>query len=280
MDLTGQEAGKMLFGLAILALLVTTLVAFGAMFMLTFTGNLNSGSAPTTTTTLFTGVANTSYALNAPIISVSTFRKASSISTYTQYNDTKLVGANGAVHITLDANAAHGGNTWNNLTVDFTLQGANATNTVRWVTGTCNAANKTWTSSPQSYTDINSTCLVPGGVLTFNFVNATQAGVIANVTNVTITYNRYVTNSAYTKNDAAGTVRPTSSGYYQIAYTYGAGGIDYTGAKTALSSGVTTITGIPSWLAIVILVIVLLVIFGLLAAIAYVAHGMMGGGRQ
>jgi hypothetical protein len=279
MDFKGEDAGKILFGVAILVLLVTTFVAFGTLFMVSFTGNLNSGSADATTTTLFTGTAATAHALNAPIISVSTFRKASSLSNYTQYNDTKLVGANGAVNIVLDANAAHGGNTWNNVTVTFTLEGVNTTNTVRWVNGTCNAANKTWTSTPQSYTDISSACLTPGGVLTFNFVNVSD-GLIQNVTNVSITYNRYVTNSAYTVQYAPGTVTPTATGYYQITYTYGAGGVDYTNAKTALASGVTTISGIPAWLGMIVLAFVLLAILVIIAAIAFVAKGMMGGGQQ
>jgi hypothetical protein len=280
MEFKGEDAGKILFGLAILVLLVTTFVAFGALFMVAFTGNLNTTSGETTTTTLFNGVPATPYQLNAPIISVSAFRKAGAVSAYSQYNDTKLAGANGAVTITLDPYASHGGNTWNNLTVVFTMQGVNATNTVTWVAGTCRAVNATWNSGPtQTYTDIDSTCLTPGGVLTFNFVNATTQSP-SNVTNVTITYNRYVANTAYTKNDAAGTITPTLGGNYQVTYTYGTGGIDYTNAKDALSSGVTTITGIPSWLAIIVLVFVLLVIFGLLAAIAFVAHGLSNGGKQ
>jgi hypothetical protein len=264
MDFKGEDAGKILFGLAILVLLVTTFVAFGALFMVAFTGNLNTASAEATTTTLFNGVPATPYQLNAPIISLSWFGKAGAVSAYSQYNDTKLAGAKGAITITIDPKAAHGGNAWNNVTVVFTLQGVNAT----------------WNSGPtQTYTDIDSTCLTPGGVLTFNFVNATTQDP-SNVTNVTITYNRYVTNSAYTKNDAAGTITPTLGGNYQVTYTYGTGGIDYTNAKDTLSQGVTTITQIPSWLTIIVLVFVLLVIFVILGAIVLVARGMMGGGQQ
>jgi hypothetical protein len=280
MEFKGEDAGKILFGLAILVLLVTTFVAFGALFMVAFTGNLNTASAEATTTTLFNGVPATPYQLNAPIISLSWFGKAGAVSAYSQYNDTKLAGAKGAITITIDPKAAHGGNAWNNVTVVFTLQGVNATNTVTWVAGTCRGANATWNSGPtQTYTDIDSTCLTPGGVLTFNFVNATTQSP-SNVTNVTITYNRYVTNSAYTKNDAAGTITPTLGGNYQVTYTYGTGGIDYTNAKDTLSQGVTTITQIPSWLTIIVLVFVLLVIFVVLAAIVLVARGMMGGGQQ
>jgi hypothetical protein len=278
MEMDAQDAGKLLFAGAILVLLVTTLVAFGALFMVSFSGNLNAASADTTTTTAFTGTAATPSQLNAPIISVTSFMKAASITTN---HSTPLVVNLTAQNVTIpiDANAIHSGIAWNNLTVSFLVAGANSTTNVTWVTGTCNAANKTWAAAGlQTYTDIDSSCLTPGGNLVLNFVNKTVAGQIApNITEVNVTYQRYVTNSAYTKNDAVGQVTPTASGYYQITYTYGAGGIDYTNAKTSLNQGVTTIAGIPGWLGIIVLVFVLLVVFALLALIAYYANKMRGG---
>ena len=279
-----DEAGKILFAGAILCLLVTTLVAFGALFMVSFSGNLDTSSAPTTVNNQeFAGTNLTAHALNgAPIISLSKFQKAA---TTTGTNVTKIsivsAAASNNMSITLDADTANRGQAWSNLTVVFGLEGLNQTNNITWLAGTCNAANKTWTANTkQTYNDINSTCLTPGGKLTFVFANTSVGTPSLNVTSINITYSKYATNTAYTLQDTVGTITPTLSGNYRVSYVYGAGGLDYTNAKTALSSGVTTITGIPGWLAIIILVFVLLVIFAVLGAIVLVARGMMGGGKQ
>lgn len=278
-----NEAGKIFFAVAILCLLVTTLVAFGALFMVAFTGNLDTSNPETTVSNQeFTGTAATAYTLNAPIISVTTFQKAA---TTTGTNVTKIT-VNSSVStknmsIVIDAAAANGGQPWSNLTVVFGLEGLNQTNNITWLAGGCNAANKTWVAdTKQTYTDINSTCLTPGGKLTFLFANTSLGEPSTNVTSINITYSKYSTSTAYTLQAAAGTVTPTASGNYKVTYVYGAGGQDYTDAKTALASGVTTITGIPSWLTVIVLVFVLLAIFAVLAAIVFVARGMMGGGRQ
>jgi len=282
-----DEAGKIFFAAAILCLLITTLVAFGALFMVSFSGNLDTASAPTTVTNQeFAGTNLTAYALNgAPIISLSKFQKAA---TSTVQNSTKIsiVSASAANNMSfvIDANAANGGQAWSNLTVEFGLEGGiNASNTITWKAraGNCNAADKTWTSTTkQTYTDINSTCLTPGAYLTFVFANTSAGTPSLNVTSINITYSIYATNTAYTLQNSVGTITPTLTGKYRTSYVYGAGGKDYTDAKTALASGVTTITGIPGWLTIIVLVFVLLVIFAVLGAIVLVARGMMGGGKQ
>jgi len=280
-----DEAGKIFFAAAILCLLITTLVAFGALFMVSFSGNLDTASAPTTVTNQeFAGTNLTAYALNgAPIISLSKFQKAAQNTTGT--NATKIT-VNSSVTtknmtIQLNANAANGGQPWSNLTIEFGLEGLNQSNNITWLAGNCNAANKTWVANTkQTYNDINSTCLTPGGQLTFVFANTSLGAPSTNVTSINITYSIYATNTAYTLQNSAGTITPTATGYYRTSYVYGAGGKDYTDAQTALASGVTTITGIPSWLTIIVLVFVLLVIFAVLGAIVLVARGMMGGGQQ
>lgn len=219
---------------------ITNAIAFVILIVVVGIGaTIAMGMAPTTLTSsgeLFTGVAATALPTAGSVISVSSFSKAGAISSYNQYNATPLVGGTGAINIVLDSEAAHGGNTWDNLTVDFTLQGLNATNTIRWVTGTCNGANKTWITNTQTYTDISSACLVPGGTLTFNFVNATDGVNIANVTNVSITYNRYVATSAYTLT-SGGSLIPTASGNYKTTYVYSAQASEVTAANAAGQTG-------------------------------------------
>jgi hypothetical protein len=272
-----EESGKILMAAVILVLLVTTFVAFGALFMVTFSGSLSTASADATTTTVFTGSPGVDAQLNAPIISIGYFGKAENIKVI---NTTGITGANGHIHFMIDSHAANGAANWEKINVTINSTGANSTTNYTWIAGDCRGSNVTGTGSPETWTSITASCLTPGAQITLNFVNTTTAGEApANITNVQLSYFRYVANTAYSSNLPAGTVTPFLAGYYQTTYTYGAGGIDYTDAKTSLASGVTTISNIPNWLGIIILVFVLLVIFVLLAAIAYVAKGM-GGGKQ
>jgi hypothetical protein len=278
-----QDAGKILFAGAILVLVVTVLVAFGALFMVAFSGSLNTASPDATGYTIFAGTPGGDTQLNAPIISIGFFGKAAYINTV---NTTPLVGANGVMTIPIDAYAAVSGAAWEGLNITINNTGANASTNWTWTVGTCNAVNKTIASAlSQTWTDINSTCLQPGGwgapvTLTLTFANKTTTGELApNITGVGIKYFRYAANTAYSSNFPAGTVTPFLAGNYKTVYTYGSGGMDYTDAKTALSSGVTTISNIPSWLGLIVLVFVLIVIFIVLGAIAFVAKGMMGGNQ-
>ena len=212
-----------LIGALVCAILVITVVIPTAV---SSASNFNAQSSATGE--LFTGVAATPSTMTYnPIVSITAFKKAAVVTTY---NDTKLAGANGVVNVLIDSYAAHGAAAWEGVNVTFTLQGVNTTNNVTWVTGTCNFANKTWTSTPQTYTDIEASCLTPGANLAFNFVNRTL-GAPANVTNVSVTYFRYVDNTAYTLDSAAGKITPTASGYYYASYTYGTG---VTGGTLAL----------------------------------------------
>lgn len=274
-----QDAGKIMFGVAILVLIVTVLVAFGAMFMVAFTGSLQSTSADTAASTQFTGTAATAYQLSAPISAISFF--GSHARTYVIDNTVTLINTSSrTVTLAIDSQAANNGVAWSNINISINST-SNASSNASWLIGTCNGVNKSLsTLGTDTWTAINSSCLTPGGNLVLTFANKTTAGETVNVTGVMVSYFRYVSSAAYTSNAAAGTITPTASGYYKVTYTYGAGGIDYTNAKTALNTGITTITGIPSWLAIIVLIFILLIVFVLLAAIALVARGMMGGGQQ
>jgi hypothetical protein len=228
----GNELNWLIGALIVAVLVITVIIPTTVTLTSSFT-------APgTATAELWTGTAATAHLManTPPIASVTTFKKAAS---YSQYNDTKInVGnstGNTHLHILVDSFAAHSSATWDNLTVVFTLQGINATNNVTWTVGDCNAANKTWITSPQTYSDIDSTCLTPGSPLTFSFVNKTAVEGAdltgTNVTNVTITYQRYLDNTAYTLDSAAGKITPTLTGYYYTSYTYGTG---VTGSTLAL----------------------------------------------
>ena len=197
--------------------LVVLVLAIQVVIPTAITSAASVQTTGTATGELWSGTAATAHSMTySPITEVTAFKKAAS---YSQYNDTKLSGP-GNRSITIDGYAAHSSATWDNLTVVFTLAGVNATNNITWTVGTCNAANKTWITSPQTYADIDSTCLTPGGALVFNFVNQTaQLG--ANVTNITVTYQRYVDNTAYTLSGANGQITPTLTGKYYTTYLYG-----------------------------------------------------------
>lgn len=186
-------------------------------------------SPGTQTGELWTGTAGVAHPVTYnPVVSVVAFKNKTA---YSQYNDTKIAGANGATTLKVDSYAAHGGNTWDNVTIQFTIAGINATNNVTWVAGTCNAANKTWTTSPQTYTDINSSCLTPGSTLTFTFTNKTLSEEnMVNVTNITMNYSRYTDSTEYTLASASGQFTPTNSGYYYTSYTYGTATTGSTGS--------------------------------------------------
>ena len=213
--------------------LIGALVCFVIVISVLIPTTITTGNAitpaGTATAELWTGTAGAAHAVAfKPVASVTAFKKAAS---YSQYNDTKInVGnatGNNHLHILIDSYAAHSSATWDNLTVTFTLQGVNATNNVTWVGGTCSPGGFNTTFITNSYTlvDADSTCITPGGVLTFNFVNKTAVEGAdltgSNVTNVTITYQRYVTSGAYTLESAAGAFTPTTSGHYYTSYTYG-----------------------------------------------------------
>lgn len=174
----------------------------------------------TATGELHTGTAATAFGLTYfPVTSVTAFKKDALI---TSYNDTPLVGANGVVNVPIDAYAAHGGVAWEGVNITITMEGINATNNVTWVAGPCRAANVTWITSPQTYNAIASSCLTPGANLALTFVNhSTVDEYVTNVTNVSVSYFRYVDNTAYTLTSANGEITPTASGYYYTSYAYG-----------------------------------------------------------
>ena len=202
----------------LIGVLVVAVLAVQVVIPTAITAAAGVTTTGTATGELDTGTALTPFSLSYyPVTSITAFKKAAVI---TVYNDTKLAGARGAVTVPIDAYAANGGVAWEGVNITFTLQGVNATNNVTWVTGTCRGGNATWISSPQAYTAIASTCLTPGSTLTFNFVNTTLEDP-SNVTNVSVTYYRYVDNTAYTLSGANGQITPTLGGYYYTSYGYG-----------------------------------------------------------
>ncbi len=215
-----------------------------------------------------------------PIISLTSFAKSASNLT-TNATITPIITQTTNITLPIAANAVHNGEQWSNVTFTFELLGANATQTIIWIPGACNAANKTWsTSTLQTYTGINSSCLTPGSTLALYFANTSTDGSFhQNITRVNVTYLKYVTSGAYTLVTTTGVITPTTDGHYEVSYTYSAGGIDYTNSQTALGQGITTISNIPSWLVLIVLVFVLLVVLSLIAAVVYVARSM-GGGNQ
>jgi len=104
------------------------------------------------------------------------------------------------------------------MPVNLTSVGLNTTygaDTVTWVTG-CGYANRSASNGANTWTGMNSTCL---GATTYplTFVT-TETG---NVTNISVAYLSYAASTAYTLSEAAGTITPTASGYYSVAYDYG-----------------------------------------------------------
>jgi hypothetical protein len=206
----------------LVGVLVCVVLVIGAVIPAAISVTSNFNVQGTSTGELFTGAAATANTMTyKPIVSVTAFKKAAIVTTY---NDTKkAISGSTVVNVLIDSYAAHGGVAWEGVNVTFTMEGLNTTNTIRWVTGGCNVgANKTWTSSPQTYSDIASTCLTPGANLAFTFVNVSD-GLLQNVTNVSVTYLRYVDNTAYTLDSGAGKITPTLAGYYYATYTYGTG---------------------------------------------------------
>jgi hypothetical protein len=199
--------------------LVCFVIVIGVLIPTTITAGNEVTPAGTATGELWTGTAATAHASAfKPVASVTAFKKEAR---HTIYNDTVLVGGHGTVTLYIDPYTVATGEAWNNINFTFTLKGLNATNNVTWVAGTCRPANATWTSSPQSYTDVASTCLTPGSTLTFTFTNKTSQENETNVTNVTLLYSTYDDSSAYALASASGEFTPTASGYYYMSYTYG-----------------------------------------------------------
>jgi len=232
-------------------LLVVVIIAVSVVIPSAANVISNSGVTGTATGELWAGTAATAHVMAAyPMVAISDFRKST---THTANNTTGLVvnTSTGTVNFLVPANIVRTGEIWNNVTIAVKPAGANATTNLTWVDGTCNVGNATWASSSlQTYSGINSTCLpAAGSYLTLLFANKTTAGETApNVTYVTFTYFTYDTSTAYTSVLAAGTITPTATGNYYTTYTYGT-----TGSTTAeLVLGL-----VPLLLAVAVLIIVL-----------------------
>ena len=230
-------------GLLVVAIIVVTIVIPTALTTINTVDVTGSTSAE-----LWTGTAATAHTMaNVPLVAVTTFKKAATVTTV---NTTALVGANGVVRLLIDPYAAHDGTAWNNVNITVNNSGANTTTNLTWVVGTCNTVNKTISSGASNvWNGIASTCLTPGSNLVLTFVNHTTTGEDApNVTGVSISYLRYVDNTAYTLQAGAGTITPTATGYYYTSYTYGT--VGSTTSKTVLLL-------VPLLIALALLLIVL-----------------------
>ena len=212
-----------------------------------------TGANPVTAVSaeLWTGTAATAHAMvHAPMLSVTTFKKATKVVTV---NTTALVGADGTVRIPIDTYAVNNGVAWSNMNVTINNTGSNATTYAIWLGSMsslyCNAANKTLaTLGSDTWSGIASSCLTPGADLQFKFANITGAGQVApNVTGVSLSYFKYVDNAAYTVDLVPGTITPTATGYYYTNYTYG-------------SSNMTTTTTILLLVPLLIALAVLLIV--------------------
>jgi hypothetical protein len=65
---------------------------------------------------------------------------------------------------------------------------------------------------------------------------------------VTLTYQRYLTNTAYTQNALAGTITPTATGHYSTTYTHGTAGT---------GNAVVILNLVPLMIGVVILLLVI-----------------------
>jgi hypothetical protein len=201
------------------------LIAVMAITVIIPTAITSASSAVTSigsSTETFAGTAATPYSTTyKPIQSVTLFKNGAG--TYTANTTVVNVNVtNAVVRVPIDAYASNSGGAWDKVNITFTLTGINATSNVTWVNGTCNGANKTWTSASQSYSDILSSCLTPGSDLVFTFANASGSTTqTANVTMVNVTYIKYSDSTAYTSDLLAGKLTPTASGYYYTAYAFG-----------------------------------------------------------
>jgi hypothetical protein len=200
--------------------LVVFVLAITVIIPTAITSGNNVTPQGTASAELWEGTAATAHPVTyKPVVSVTAFKKAV---VHTTYNDTKLVGANGARTLNYDLYTANSGTGWDDINITFTIAGINATNNVTWVAGTCRPQNATWTTSPQTYTVASSCLSVPGTWITFTFTNKTLSETnIVNVTNITMSYFAYDDNSAYTLASAAGEFTPTATGNYYTSYTYG-----------------------------------------------------------
>jgi len=204
---TTALAGAALNGTHYFALTYTP-VAASALNTLRVVGQLNTG-----------GVVNVS--MNGVNLGIMT-------SNDTTYPLTALTLAAGVNNVTYVSNDTLNNVTWAFLNytfntsivmpVNLTSVGLNTTygaDTVTWVTG-CGYANRSVGNGVNVWTGMNSTCL---GATTYplTFVT-TETG---NVTNISVAYLSYAASTAYTLSEAAGTITPTASGYYSVAYTYG-----------------------------------------------------------
>lgn len=178
-----------------------------------------TAGSTTQTGELWDGTAATANTMAGhPVLSVTTFKSAA---VHTTYNDTVL-NVPGSRTLTPDTFAAHGGFVWDYVNFTITLQGVNASNNVTWVNGTCRGANSTYTTSPQTHTNVNSTCLTPGTAFTITFANNSEAGsAVVNVTNITMTYFAYNDDTAYTYTVGGNTITPTNTGHFYTTYLYG-----------------------------------------------------------
>jgi hypothetical protein len=230
-------------------ILVVCVVAIAVVIPATL-GVITGANPPTAVSAeLWTGTAATAHNMaKYPILSVTTFKKAALV---TSYNDTSLTGANGGRNVMIDPYAAHDGVAWNNINITLTIAGVNSTTNTTWVGGTCSPGgyNTTPSSSPYTLSSAASSCLTPGANVLFTFANRTTDGEDANnVTNVSITYWRYVPNTAYTVDLVPGTITPTATGYYYTDYTYGSGN---------MTTPTTILMLVPLLLALAVLLIVI-----------------------
>lgn len=276
-----QDIYKIFLGVAILALLVTVITAFSITFLSTFSTVITATNATATLSSPVEIFNNTALALhtvdNPPIVAVTYFGLSTLGATY---NDVSLAG-NGTINKTISKS--------------FTLSTPLDTGTVSaavWtvrVAGTLGSGSTVnvsvdGTNLGNAITGIQNFTVPISKRVTPLVVNYTMVGVnYSTITNTTLEYYVYRTNTNYTvQNAATGKINTTVTGNFRIIYSYYttlANGIDDTTTQSALQSGITTLGGIPGWLGLIILSFIMLVVLSLIGLVLYAVSGM-GGGQQ
>jgi hypothetical protein len=263
-----KDIGKIVIGLAILALLVTSFTAFSVLFLSSFDQNiqtLNQTNAVETET--FNGTEYGVHSLTYTQIGINSFQKSTAAA---KYNDT-LAAGNGSTAakvkiLTLTEPLDTGAVSAAVWTLRVTAQNATGIN----VSGNGVVLGKAITGV-QNFTVALAQRSTPYTV-TLTFIGAD----LGNVTNVTLDYYNFVTNTNYTATSTA--INTTVAGTFRVVYNHmTAAGMDTTYATDAVATGITTLRAIPGWLPMIILAFILLIVLVLLALVIYMARGQFGG---
>lgn len=220
--------------------LVVLVLAIQVVIPTAITSASSFNAQGTATGETWNGTASVVHTMSyGPIVSVDDFR----LSTYTStYNDT-LLASNDSANETavftlsnLDDGTVSGSGV--NITTIFEIgEGSNVTVYRNGVYMAAITSSSTHTFGP--YTELTSPLTL---MYIFNGDN------VSNVTNTTITYPYFATNTNYTVDTALGAITPTVTGTFYTTYTYGTG---ITGATLAV------VLVLPLLVAVVVLVLIM-----------------------